>query len=104
MLLLLVGFSVGAMLAYQLGTTMYPSYMSGIVVSIINMASMISGIILMPVTGSLIKMSWNGTVKNGVEIYSVADFRFGFLSVLIALGIGIILAFFVKDQKQANAG
>lgn len=103
-LLLVVGFSAGAMLAYQLGTIMYPNYMAGIVVSIINMASMISGIILMPMVGALMKLSWNGAMENGLEIYSAADYRCGFLSVLVSLAIGTVLAFFVKDHRPEIDG
>jgi hypothetical protein len=65
----------------------------------INMASMVSGIILMPLIGYIINLSWDGTMENGVRVYSINDFRWGLLSVLVFLVVGVILSLLVKDRS-----
>lgn len=63
-----------------------------------NMAVVISGAIFQPLTGKLIASHWNGTLNNGVPIYSMTDYRFALVSILIGFFIaGIVSLFLIKE-------
>jgi hypothetical protein len=98
-----MGFFSGAMLVFPLGTLLFSKSMSATISAFINMGSMISGIILMPLIGYLIDISWDGTIENGAKIYSLIDYRFGFRSVLCSLILAVILTLFIKDRSPRSA-
>lgn len=98
-----MGFFSGAMLVFPLGTLLFPKSISATISAFINMGSMISGIILMPLIGYLIDISWDGTIENGAKIYSLIDYRFGFRSVLCFLILAVILTLFIKDRSPRSA-
>ena len=101
-LFFLMGFSCGSMLAYPLALAIFPKAIGATVTGFINMMSMVSGIILMPTVGAIIKRFWDGTIDNGVQIYRLSDFRWGLLPVLAFLGFGVILSFFIKDHSPTE--
>ena len=102
-LFFLVGFFSGAQLTYALGFLEMPARIGGTVSSFINMMSMISGIILMPLVGWAIDSSWNGAMENGVKIYTAADFKYGVSYVVLFVFVGAIISFFVKDHAPSEA-
>jgi MFS family permease len=95
-----VGFACGALMQFAIGTAEFPERMSATVSSIINMSSMVSGIILMPLIGWIVDLSWNGQMADGLKVYGAADYRNGFFAVLAALLMGVVLSLFVKDKKS----
>jgi MFS family permease len=101
-LMFLIGFSSGAMLQYALATAGFPKAMMATVSGFINMSSMVSGVILMPLIGFLLDLSWDGKILDGVKIYSVTDYRVGFVAVLLALLSGVMLSLFVKDKSPTT--
>ncbi|MDR3179333.1 MAG: MFS transporter [Holosporaceae bacterium] len=101
-LIFMIGFSCGAMLQYALATVGFPKAMLATVSGFINMSSMVSGVILMPSIGWLIDLSWDGKILDGIKIYSVTDYRVGFIAVLVALLMGVVLSFFVKDKSPTT--
>ncbi|MDR2267902.1 MAG: MFS transporter [Holosporaceae bacterium] len=101
--LFVVGFSCGAMLEFVIGTAEFPGRMSATVTSVINMSSMVSGIILMPSIGWIMDLSWDGAMMYGIKLYSASDYRNGFFAVLISLLIGLVLSFFVKESNRTKA-
>jgi sugar phosphate permease len=96
-LFFIMGFTSGAMLGFALGTAMFKETMAATISGFINMVCMLSGVILMPLIGYLIDLSWNGVIQNGVKFYRIEDFRFGFRSVLIALFLGFLLSLMMKN-------
>lgn len=98
-LLFAVGFFCGAMLTYPLGLAIFPKSIGATVTGFINMASMVSGVILMPAIGGIMQYFWNGEIVNGVKVYTLSNYRMGLTSVVLFLGLGVILSFFVKDKS-----
>ncbi len=98
-LFFVTGFSCGSMLAYPLGLALFPKSIGATVTGFINMMSMVSGIVLMPTIGFIVKYFWNGIAKNGLPVYTIGDFRWGLSSVLAFLGFGIVLSYFIKDRS-----
>ena len=95
---LMVGFGCGAMLSYSLASFLFPSSMNATVNGFINMASMISGVVLQPLIGYVMDLCWNGAMEDGIKVYQVSDFKMGFLAVFGALVLGVLSAFMVKDR------
>jgi MFS family permease len=93
------GFFCGSMLAYPLGLALFPKSIGATITGFINMMSMVSGIILLPTIGFIVKHFWNGVTENGLPVYTISDFRWGLSSVLVFLGFGIILSCFIKDRS-----
>jgi MFS family permease len=102
-LFFLMGFTCGAMLAFPLATALFDKTMAATISGFINMVCMLSGVISMPLIGYLIDLSWDGVVQNGMRIYRIEDFRFGFMSVLTALFLGFLLSLIIKDKAPAAA-
>lgn len=98
-ILLITGLCTGAMLSYPPAIALFPKEMSATVSGFINMMSMVSGIILMPLFGAILNMSWDGTMENGIKVYSAGDFKAGVLAVAIFISIGAIISFFIKDRS-----
>jgi MFS family permease len=98
-LFFMLGCGCGAVLAYPLAVSLFPNSISAAVTGFVNMASMVSGVILMPLIGYIINMSWDGKMENGVKIYDLNDFRLGLIPVLVFLVLGVILSFMVKDRS-----
>ncbi|MDR1334040.1 MAG: MFS transporter [Holosporaceae bacterium] len=94
-----LGFSCASALAYPLVLVMFPPSLGASASGFVNMASMVSGIILMPLVGYIVKCFWNGVTENGVSVYSLNDFRLGLLSVLAFLTVGILLSLLVQDRS-----
>ncbi|MDR2646499.1 MAG: MFS transporter [Holosporaceae bacterium] len=98
-LFFLTGFSGGAALSFPLGIMMFPKSISATVSGFINMATMMSGVILMPLIGYIINRSWSGAIIDGVRVYSTDDYRAGLMTVVIFLIIGILLSLMVEDRS-----
>jgi MFS family permease len=88
-----------AALPFTLATLLFSKSVSATVSGVINMGSMISGIVFMRLIGYLMNLSWNGAMENGLKIYRVEDFSVGFLSVLVSIIVSFILSLLIKDRK-----
>ena len=98
-LLFVAGFSTGAFLAYPLGMMIFPKSICATVSGFMNTASMLSGVILMPLIGCIIDWSWSGTMVDGVKSYSVDDYRTGLMAVVVFLIAGVIFALAIEDRS-----
>jgi len=97
-LFFLTGISCGAMLTYPLAFALFPKAIGATVTGFINMMSMVSGIVLMPLIGIIIKYFWNGKMENGIEVYQLNDYVCGLTSVIVFLAFGAIVSFLIKDN------
>lgn len=102
-LFFLTGIFSSAAFHFTLAPLLLPKEVQGTLSGFINTGSMVSGVILMPLIGFLIDHSWDGTVENGVRVYSIGDFQYGLMSVFFALILGVVLVFFMKDKSPKTA-
>lgn len=98
-LLFATGICSGAMLSYPLALTLFPKRISATVSGFVNMMSMVSGIILMPAFGFVLNMFWDGTIENGIKIYSAGDFKCGVIAVILFICVGVVITMFTKDRS-----
>ncbi|MDR1551637.1 MAG: MFS transporter [Holosporaceae bacterium] len=101
-LFFLTGFACGAQLSYPLALVLFPKEIGGSVTGFINMLAMLSGVILMPLIGWIVNLSWDGTMENGMKVYGDWDFRVGLTSVLLFLLAGICISMMVKDRSPSE--
>lgn len=74
-----------------------PPENNGTAVSFINMLVMIFGLLLQPLIGKLLELSWGGNMVNGVPDYTVTDYRYALMSVPISLGLALFLMPFIPE-------
>jgi len=98
LLVVILGFASGAVIigfAY-VKESLSPS-LAGTVSGFCNMGYMIGPMLLQPIMGFLLDLMWDGTVHDGVRLYSLAAYRGAFL-VMIAFSImAIILLLFTQE-------
>jgi MFS family permease len=81
-MLFFVGLSVnGKVIAFTSALESVPKNLSGSVSGFINMMCMLSGVILQPLLGFIMTLVWDGQTENGYPVYSIEDYRQGFLIV-----------------------
>ena len=102
-LFFLMGFSAAAFsLTWACAKEVNPPQLAGMSTSIANVGGFFGAAVMQPLVGWLMDQVWQGTITNGVRIYSLSDFRFG-LSIVIALAFfGLISAFFVRETRCKN--
>jgi MFS family permease len=98
-LFFLIGFSAGATMSFPIVIAMFPPTAKATASGFVNMASMLGGVILMPLIGYIIDLSWSGAVENGIRVYDVADFKLGLIAILVFLAAGILLLPKVEDRS-----
>ena len=102
-LFFITGFACGAMLGYPLAMAIFPKAIGATVSGFINMMSMVSGVILMPLIGVIIDLCWDGTLENGIKIYKVSDYRIGLSAVVVFLALAILFSLIMKDHSPKTA-
>lgn len=98
-LFFITGFFSSATLHFTLGPVLLPKEVGGVLSGFMNTWCMLSGVILMPFIGYLIDSSWDGTIENGIKVYSLADFQFGLTSVLVTLLLAVVFVIMMKDKS-----
>ncbi|MBR1734275.1 MAG: hypothetical protein IJ730_02330, partial [Alphaproteobacteria bacterium] len=102
-LFFITGFCASACLHFTLAAVLLPKEVGGVLSGFLNTGSMLSGVILMPLIGILLDMSWSGAIENGMKVYSLVDFQCGLSSVLVTLILAVVLVFFVQDKSPKAA-
>ncbi len=77
-------------------------HLSGMAVSVVNTGCFIGTAIMQPLFGYIVDHSWDGQVVNGVRLYSAADYRHGFVLVLLFAVIAVIGALRLKETNCKN--
>ncbi|THF64402.1 MFS transporter [Pseudothauera rhizosphaerae] len=79
-----------------------PPQLSGMSTSVTNMGGFLAGALLQPAVGLVMDLGWDGTLADGVRVYSVDNFRLG-IGLLAAAGLfGALWSFFVRETGCRN--
>lgn len=97
-LLMLVGF-MGAWMAstYAFARETVSPAIHGAVTGFVNMMTVASGAILQPIVGLLLDMQWDGTVENGVRVYSREMYETAFMSIAAYCALGMVGILFARE-------
>lgn len=74
-----------------------PLQMSALSVAFVNMIVMMTGILFLPLLGSLIDWHWDGAMQNGIPLYDAGDYSFALLAMPVFLFLSFILTLFMKE-------
>jgi len=65
-----------------------------------NMAVIIGGVFLQPLTGFILKLHWDGTMVHGAPVYNLADYRLALLCVPACGLLALLTAlFWIKETR-----
>ena len=84
-------FAGGMVLSFATAREFNRQSISATVVSLVNMTVMGTSAVFQPLIGWLLDLGWDGTVENGVRVYSPENYRMAMLA-LIAAGIAGVVA------------
>jgi sugar phosphate permease len=96
-----LGCMVGAEnLVFPLGARYASSEYQGLSASVINFLVMVGAIGLQPGIGAVMDMLWDGTLENGLPIYSVEQYRWGLSALIVSLMVGLVLSTIIKGKTK----
>lgn len=97
-LLFLFGITCGSHpLVFSLSREKNPEQISGTATATTNFFIMLGGVLFQPFMGKILDWHWNGTLADGVRVYSLADYKFALAVVPIGLFFSCILTLFIKE-------
>jgi len=79
-----------------------PPHLSGMSTSVTNMGGFLAGALLQPLVGWVMDRSWQGTMANGVRLYSPGDFRGGLLLLAGVAWFGTLAAWRLRETRCRN--
>lgn len=87
----------GQPIAFTCICEIMPLHASGVAIGFVNMIVMLSGFIFLPLVGEILVAFWDGTMHNGVPIYSAADFQMALAVIPLCLGLSLLLTKGIKE-------
>ena len=91
-LLIIIGFMSGNMIiGFAYAKESVPAHLSGTVTGIVNMGVMLGPMLLQPAVGWTLDQAWSGDAVDGVRVYSLEAYRYGFSLMLAWLAIAFVL-------------
>ena len=79
-----------------------PPLLSGMSTSVANMGGFLGGALLQPMVGWLMDRSWDGTMQDGVRLYSPQDFQQGILLLAATAWLGAAAAWCLRETRCRN--
>lgn len=99
-----LGCMVGAEnLVFPLGARYAAEGFQGLSASVINFLVMVGAIALQPGIGVIMDLLWDGTLDNGVPVYSIDQYRWGLSALIGSLILGVILSFWIKGKTKPSS-
>jgi predicted MFS family arabinose efflux permease len=76
-----------------------PAALAGTGTGVVNMGSMGGGMILQPAVGWLLDLHWGGTILDGVRIYGLDAYRWGFVPIAAFALMAVLAGFFAVETR-----
>ncbi|MDR0406651.1 MAG: MFS transporter [Holosporales bacterium] len=87
----------GKVIAFTAALESVPKNLSGSISGFVNMACMMSGVVLQPLLGKILVRHWDGQMECGHPLYSIEEYRRSFF---VILGCLILAVFIVPKLKE----
>jgi MFS family permease len=91
--------SAGVMVGFAYAKESAPAALAGTTTGIINTGNMLGGMLMQPAVGWILDRYWDGTLADGVRIYSFDAYRAGFTLMLGWLAVSLILVGFTHETN-----
>jgi MFS family permease len=76
-----------------------PAGRAGTITGVINMGVMLGATVLQPAVGWMLDRRWEGAVREGVRVYSLAAYQAGFWLMMGWILIALLLLFFTRETR-----
>ncbi len=98
-------FSATQILVFPIARELSPDHLAGTAVSVTNMLCMLGGMIIQPLVGVLLELTWSGQTVHGLEYFSASNYQMVLSVFPIATMLTVFLTFFLKETacKQTVA-
>jgi sugar phosphate permease len=80
-----------------------PLKASGVAIGFSNMMVMLSGVIGHPLAGWLLDYNWDGSIVQGIPIYTADNYRLAFAMFPVCLGIALLLSSFIRETYPTTS-
>lgn len=98
-LLFVFGFTLGAfMLVFAIGKELNPAFLTATVISMINTSEVVLDGLTEPGIGKLLDLSWDGTIINGVHVFTLHNYHIALSILPIYLLSAALLLLWIKKQ------
>lgn len=103
-LIFLVGFfSSAELLNFTLAVEINPKKVKASSIALTNALISFGGSIIQPAAGFLLDYHWDGQIKEGIRIYSTADYRAALSILPLCLVLSFLLAWTIKEKKHPTS-
>ena len=94
--------TAGFTLSWAAAKEVNPPQLSGMATSVVNVGVFLGPAILQPLVGWVMERTWDGTLVNGVRIYSAGDYASGLWLMAASALLGWLAVFFVRETGCRN--
>lgn len=92
----------GVNLNVACGKEVNPPQVTGVVAGIVNCGSFVGAALLQPAFGYVLDRNWQGAMEQGVRVYPVEAYQYGFWLCAAALAAGLGVTLLIKETKCVN--
>lgn len=78
-----------------------PQSSSAVAVGFINTITMATGALFHPLMGKMLVYHWDGTIVDGVTVYSQSDYQFALAIIPVCLGLSMLVIRFIRETHHA---
>lgn len=101
LLLFLVGFfSSSQNLTYCVAIELNPQECKGTAIALTNFINFGLGSFIQPIVGWLLQKHWQGHMSDGVQIYSLQNYKYALTLFPITFVLTTLIAFFLKEKRE----
>ncbi|WP_299978739.1 MFS transporter [Desulfobacula sp.] len=98
MVLFVTGFFSGCIIiSFAFVMESVPLSLSGTAAGLTNMGVMMGPMLLQPLVGRILDYHWTGQMMDGVRIYSLDAYEYGFIPMMAWIILSVLLLFFTKE-------
>ena len=102
-LFILLGFSPGGfIILYASAKEVIAPAVSGMAIALVNTGAFLGAALIQPLFGWVMDLSWDGTVVNGVRVYTATDYHAGFLLMLGCAALAMVAAARIRETYCRN--
>ncbi len=94
--------TAGLTLTWACAKEVNPPALSGMATSVVNVGVFLGPAIMQPLVGWAMERTWDGTMREGIRIYSAADFHTGFLLMAGSALLGWCCSLLIRETRCRN--
>lgn len=85
-------------LTFAIARDLSPAAAVGSAVAFVNTLAMLGGMIFQRGIGHMLDLAWDGTIKNGIPVYTLSNYKHAIVIIPIALVAAMVIALVMPDR------